>query len=272
MNWDRNWNCELMARFTVLTIAVFGGVVPAWRTAGPDDSAPAPDAFRAAVAARHRRPVATPARGGQLADVAERINAAVVSIDAASRAGRRRRRRGDDPTGRAISSPAPGSGSGFIGAGFHSRTTENADRITVTLADGRAMKAKSSARIRRSTSPSSGGARAAAGARSATRRSPVGVVCAIGNPLGYALGHGGRRELHRANCSTRAWTTTSRPTPPSTSATAAAPDQRAAKSSASTRRSARGRPTSVAVRSTRRWRSFRSSNPRARPGASSASC
>src|SRR5829696_3015193 len=84
------------------------------------------------------------------ADVAERINAAVVNIDAASRTGRegRRRRSGDDPPDnpRDFELPHQGSGSGFvidpqgfILTNFH--VIEDADRITVTLADGRAVKA-----------------------------------------------------------------------------------------------------------------------------------
>jgi serine protease Do len=132
------------------------------------------------------------------ADVAERINAAVVNIDAASRAGReaRRRRTGDDTTDgpRDFELPHQGSGSGFvidpqgfILTNFH--VIENADRITVTLADGRAVKGEvvgldpaiDVALIRvtgAGTLPS-----APLGNSDELR---VGEwVCAIGNPLGY---------------------------------------------------------------------------------------
>src|SRR5687768_9641320 len=91
-----------------------------------------------------------PAGAVNFADVAERINAAVVNIDAASRAGRERRRRGDylpGETPRDFELPHQGSGSGFIIdrdgyilTNFH--VIEHADRITVTLADGRALNAQ----------------------------------------------------------------------------------------------------------------------------------
>ncbi len=80
------------------------------------------------------------------AAVAARVNAAVVNIDAAVRADERSRpapryRAGDDPW-----TPREGSGSGFIidASGLlltNYHVIEGADRITVTLSDGRALMA-----------------------------------------------------------------------------------------------------------------------------------
>src|SRR6266404_3947054 len=94
-----------MPRFTVLTIALCSavsfllGAVVSGRTA----PAPAPTV----VSGQSPRDAAARARGAAVsvpgavnfADVAERINASVVNIDAASRAGHepRRRRSSDDP-------------------------------------------------------------------------------------------------------------------------------------------------------------------------------
>jgi serine protease Do len=130
------------------------------------------------------------------ADVAERINAAVVNIDAASR-GRDRRRRGDQDLGetpREFDPPHQGSGSGFIIdrdghilTNFH--VVEHADRITVTLADGRALTAQVVG-----TDPAIDVALLRVTNGGALEPAPLGNsdelrvgewVCAIGNPLGY---------------------------------------------------------------------------------------
>jgi serine protease Do len=131
------------------------------------------------------------------ADVAERVNAAVVNIDAASRAGHDRRRRGpDDGSDGAgeLDVPHQGSGSGFVidKAGFvltNFHVIEDADRITVTLADGRAFRGDVVG-----TDPAIDVALLRVAANGPLEAAPVGNsdelrvgewVCAIGNPLGY---------------------------------------------------------------------------------------
>jgi serine protease Do len=130
------------------------------------------------------------------ADVAERVNAAVVNIDAASRAGHDRRRRGDDPGDGSgdLDLPHQGSGSGFIidRQGFvltNFHVIEDADRITVTLADGRVLKGDVVG-----TDPAIDVALLRVAASGPLEPAPLGNsddlrvgewVCAIGNPLGY---------------------------------------------------------------------------------------
>ena len=137
------------------------------------------------------------------ADVAERINAAVVNIDAtskgrASRATRRtpvsgRRTRSDGR--RAIrDTPRQGSGSGFIidRDGFiltNHHVIDGAERITVTLADGRAFRGEVVG-----TDPAIDVALLKIAGSHDLPEAPLGNsdelrvgewVCAIGNPLGY---------------------------------------------------------------------------------------
>jgi serine protease Do len=135
------------------------------------------------------------------ADVAERINPAVVNIDAASK-GRTARestrpyqRNPDDQTdGREPDSPHQGSGSGFIvdRAGYiltNNHVVEGAERITVTLADGRTFRGEVAgsdpaidvALVRIPSAPNL--PEAPLGNSDELR--PGEWVCAIGNPLGY---------------------------------------------------------------------------------------
>jgi serine protease Do len=131
------------------------------------------------------------------ADVAERINPAVVNIDAATRAGHetRHRRGADDPDApRDFDLPHQGSGSGFIidRGGFiltNYHVIEEADRITVTLADGRVVRAEIVG-----TDPAIDVALLRIAAGGPLPEAPLGNsdelrvgewVCAIGNPLGY---------------------------------------------------------------------------------------
>jgi serine protease Do len=129
------------------------------------------------------------------ADVAERLNTAVVNIDAASRGGRDRRSRGGDEDGpRDFDIPQQGSGSGFIidNAGFiltNYHVIEDADRIAVTLADGRVLRgeivgADPAIDVALLRVVGAGPLPAAPLGNSDDLR--VGEwVCAIGNPLGY---------------------------------------------------------------------------------------
>jgi serine protease Do len=134
------------------------------------------------------------------ADVAERINPAVVNIDAASRVppGRETSRliRPDDPGdgSRDPEMPRHGSGSGFMvdRQGYlltNNHVVEGAERITVTLADGRVFRgevvgadpATDVALVRIPASPNL--PEAPLGDSDELR--PGEWVCAIGNPLGY---------------------------------------------------------------------------------------
>ncbi|HYT66182.1 MAG TPA: trypsin-like peptidase domain-containing protein [Vicinamibacterales bacterium] len=191
-----------MRRFTVLTVAfcsavsflvgiiVAGGVAPSAALAHQ----PAPITPRGVA----RSALSAPAGAVNFADVAERVNAAVVNIDAASRAGQERRRRGADEatpdTPGDLDVPHQGSGSGFIidRQGFiltNFHVIEDADRITVTLADGRALKGEVVG-----TDPAIDVALLRIEAPTALEAAPLGDsdalrvgewVCAIGNPLGY---------------------------------------------------------------------------------------
>jgi serine protease Do len=129
------------------------------------------------------------------ADVAERINAAVVNVDATSKTGRDTRRRdGFDGMQREFEGPRQGSGSGFvidregyILTNYH--VIEGAERITVTLADGRSFRAEAVG-----TDPAIDVALLRIPAGKDLPEAPLGNsddlrvgewVCAIGNPLGY---------------------------------------------------------------------------------------
>ena len=153
----------------------------------------------------HAQPSATPATARaaaagagavNFADVAERVNAAVVNIDAATRGQDRRRRELDEPGSLPSDFDVPhqGSGSGFIIdrdgfilTNFH--VIENADRITVTLSDGRALRGEVVG-----MDPAIDVALLRVSAPGALEPAPLGNsddlrvgewVCAIGNPLGY---------------------------------------------------------------------------------------
>jgi serine protease Do len=190
-------------RQTLLVIALSSAVsfLVGLAVAGQSAQAPPVQASQAAPVAK---PVPARATGGALpgavnfADVAERINPAVVNIDAASRGGGRgRRRRSSDDTGdqsRDFDLPRQGSGSGFIISrqGFvltNYHVIEDADRITVTLADGRVLKGEVVG-----TDPAIDVALLKVSAAGPLPEAPLGNsdqlrvgewVCAIGNPLGY---------------------------------------------------------------------------------------
>ena len=128
------------------------------------------------------------------ADVAERINAAVVNIDATSKNTRERRRGDEADPGRDYEGPRQGSGSGFIidREGFvltNEHVIDGADRITVTMADGRAFRGEVVG-----ADPAIDVALLRVRADGRLPEAPLGNsddlrvgewVCAIGNPLGY---------------------------------------------------------------------------------------
>ncbi len=137
------------------------------------------------------------------ADVAERINAAVVNVDSTSKAGDQREpqryyRRGDGPVDgpgpRDLETPRQGSGSGFLidRDGYiltNHHVINAAERITVTLADGRAFRAEVVG-----TDPAIDVALLRIPGNHDLPEAPLGNsdelrvgewVCAIGNPLGY---------------------------------------------------------------------------------------
>ncbi len=140
------------------------------------------------------------------ADVAERINAAVVNIDATSKGPdprdlQRYFRRGDGPDGpgegpqpRDLETPRNGAGSGFIidREGYiltNHHVIASAERISVTLADGRSFRGEVVG-----TDPAIDVALIRIPGAHDLPEAPLGNsdelrtgewVCAIGNPLGY---------------------------------------------------------------------------------------
>ena len=128
------------------------------------------------------------------ADVAERINAAVVNIDATSKNSRERRRGDEADPGRDFEGPRQGSGSGFIidREGFiltNHHVIDGAERITVTMADGRAFRGEVVG-----ADPAIDVALLRVRTDGRLPEAPLGNsddlrvgewVCAIGNPLGY---------------------------------------------------------------------------------------
>jgi serine protease Do len=196
-------------RFTLVSFVL--GVVVAFllglMLAGEMTPAPSVVSTEPRVSARPvelARPLALPAGAANFADVAERLNASVVNIDATARVpspeAQRYLRRGDGP----IEGPLPrrdqseqprqGAGSGFvIDAGGFILTNHHviaiADRINVTLADGRVFRAEVVG-----TDPAIDVALLRIHGATKLQAVPLGNsdelrvgewVCAIGNPLGY---------------------------------------------------------------------------------------
>jgi serine protease Do len=141
------------------------------------------------------RPASMGGGPASFADVAERINAAVVNIDATSnRSGIRDSQRFYRREPRELDGPTRGAGSGFIidSEGFiltNHHVIEDADRITVTLADGRAFRGEvvgMDPAIDIALLRISGGRGLPEAPLGDSDRLRVGEwVCAIGNPLGY---------------------------------------------------------------------------------------
>jgi len=197
-------------RFTFVTVALTAFVAFLVGAIFAGGLTPAPVVTGAAHAERAARPaaLATPAGAVNFADVVERINPAVVNIDATTPGRARSGRRGgavpSDPDlfdGPDIGSPrrdqnAPrrGAGSGFIIDSDGSILTtqhviERAERITVKLSDGRTLLARVIG-----ADPDTDIALIKVDGQSHLPVAPLGDssalrmgewVCAIGNPLGY---------------------------------------------------------------------------------------
>ena len=192
-----------MRRFTILTVALVGAVaflvgliIAGQFTPGPIVSTAPRAAPPGSAASRAGVRGAGPAVVN-FADIAERINAAVVNVDATSSKSAREprsRRLPDDLDGpRDFDGPRQGSGSGFlirdgfILTNFH--VIDGAERITVTLADGRTYRGEVVG-----TDPAIDVALLRIPDAKDLPEAPLGNsdelrvgewVCAIGNPLGY---------------------------------------------------------------------------------------
>jgi len=190
-----------MRRFTILSVALASvvGLLVGLILAGQFTPTPV-----VTTAPRAYPEVETPARpvlaaGGanaNFADVVERLNAAVVNIDATSNRGGGGQgflRRGDEVP-RQFDGPTRGSGSGFIidDEGFiltNNHVVDSAERITVTLADGRSFRGEVVG-----ADPAIDVALLKINNARGLSEAPLGNsdhlrvgewVCAIGNPLGY---------------------------------------------------------------------------------------
>src|SRR6185369_2874800 len=203
-----------MRRFTFVTLALTAvvaflvGAIMAGGFARPDVSAGAPKTTSGRSIAAAARPTnAAPVIPAvNFADVVERINPAVVNIDATARGQEGRRRRGrtsvpdppdmpfDFPPRTERDNPHRGAGSGFIIDGDGSILTNNhvidrAERIIVKLSDGRTARARVVG-----SDPDTDVALIKIDGLSGLPVAPLGDssrlrmgewVCAIGNPLGY---------------------------------------------------------------------------------------
>jgi serine protease Do len=198
-------------RFTIVSltltaiVAFLVGAIVAGGTARPSIAAGSPLPKIAAIRSAARTAAGSSSGIGlvNFADVVERINPAVVNIDATAR-GRDTRRRGrtridpsdpfDGPEGGRGDSPRRGAGSGFIIDPDGSILTNNhvidrAERITVKLSDGRTLRARVVG-----ADPDTDIALIKVDGQTGLPVAPLGDsatlrmgewVCAIGNPLGY---------------------------------------------------------------------------------------
>ena len=196
-------------RFTIVTLvltAVVAFLVGAIVAGGIDRSGVSAGAPVKTAAASRSSAHTNAALNGlvNFADVVERINPAVVNIDATARGRDRARRRGrtmieppdplETPDGPRSEPPHRGAGSGFIIDADGSILTNNhvidhAERITVKLSDGRTLRARVIG-----ADPDTDIALIKVDGQTGLPVAPLGDsstlrmgewVCAIGNPLGY---------------------------------------------------------------------------------------
>jgi len=151
---------SMTRRFAAITVflAMAVGAMIGLVLAGSLTPTPAHSAPKARVAAPPTVRSASPAGAASFADVAERLNPSVVTIDASAR-GSRYRRQGStpapetpqDPLGRGNErdrdGPRRGAGTGFlVDAAGHILTNhhvvDGAERIIVRLSDGRSLRAR----------------------------------------------------------------------------------------------------------------------------------
>ncbi|MBA2303755.1 MAG: trypsin-like peptidase domain-containing protein [Acidobacteria bacterium] len=192
-----------MRRFTVITVALASTVAFLVGLIMAGQFTPTPVVTTAPrtppVLRDMPRPASVTGGAANFADVAERINAAVVNIDATSnrsaiRESQRLFRRSPEDPPREFDGPSRGAGSGFIidREGLiltNHHVIEHAERITVTLADGRAFRGEVIG-----TDPAIDVALLKITGGRDLPEAPLGNsddlrvgewVCAIGNPLGY---------------------------------------------------------------------------------------
>jgi serine protease Do len=201
-----------MKRFTFVTLALTAvvaflvGAIVAGGVHRSSMSAGAPKVGAVRGAARPVNGASIPAPAINFADVVERINPAVVNIDATARGHEGRRRRGrtsiPDPPDSPFDfgprsdreGPRRGAGSGFIIDADGSILTNNhvidgAERIIVKLSDGRTLRARTIG-----ADPDTDIALIKIDGQTGLPVAPLGDsaslrmgewVCAIGNPLGY---------------------------------------------------------------------------------------
>jgi serine protease Do len=200
-------------RFTSVTLALtaavafmVGAIVAGGFTRPSLDAGPATKTSAARGGGRLAPAAAILTPGINFADVVERINPAVVNIDATARGNESRRRRGrtsvpdppdspfDFPPRNDRDGPHRGAGSGFIIDADGSILTNNhvidrAERIIVKLSDGRTFRARTIG-----ADPDTDVALIKIDGQTGLPVAPLGDsatlrmgewVCAIGNPLGY---------------------------------------------------------------------------------------